>query len=149
MKPLLLSNNSKSHQALGVQSNVKNFLFTCALTVCLIVLNFDAHTQISYDSYSTEHKAELVRIDSHINALRVKIEWVLSVPEEKKSAEASGWFTTIRNTMDELSEEKRIIIREETNKEFISIEEFADLSILDQKKVIDEGNSIVEMIKNE
>lgn len=123
---------------------LKTLLHTSSLTVLLLIVSFDASAQISYDSYFSENQTELQRIDAAINSIRTKKAWILNNPTENSQADTSKWLSDMRNTLWQLFAEKRMIIREETTKEFFSIEEFSELSIEKQQVVIDGGNAIIE-----
>ncbi|MBL1280530.1 MAG: hypothetical protein COA33_009670 [Fluviicola sp.] len=122
----------------------KSNLVTLILILILFMATSSLNAQISYEFYSVENKAELQKIDRHINSIRIKKDWIINNPAENSQVEVSKWISDSRNTLWQLFAEKRIIIRKETNKEFFSIEEFAELSSTKQQALIDKGTAIIE-----
>ena len=141
---MFILKTTSSIVAQWVALNLKNFLLSLVLIVLSLVINFNASAQISYENYTSEHKTELERLDGHIDALRTKRDWMINNPDENDPADVEIWLSNARTTMWQLFAEKRKIIRIETNKEFFSIEEFAELSVEKQQIVIDENKSIIE-----
>lgn len=57
------------------------------------------------EKLSIENKIK--QIDSHINSINIKTEYILKNPEEKKIAEEQGWFEDMKATKEKLELKKK------------------------------------------
>lgn len=121
-----------------------NHLFSIALSLILMSMGFSSSAQISYTGYSDAHITELTSLDSQINSIRVKWNYVKNNELEDAGALQTGWYDDMRKHLWQLFSKKRAIIRLETGKEFFSIEEFGELSPEKQQVVIDANMSLIE-----
>jgi hypothetical protein len=56
-------------------------------------------------------KKQLTQIESHLNSIRIKEEYILNNPEEKKVAEETGWFESMKTTKESLNLKKAELIK--------------------------------------
>lgn len=65
-------------------------------------------------SLSAEQKQEVQKrisqIDSHLNSIEIKWDYILEHPEEKEIAEEKGWFNDMNRIKNELIEEKKRLL---------------------------------------
>jgi hypothetical protein len=54
---------------------------------------------------------KIKQIDSHINSINIKTEYVLNHPEDKKVAEQQGWFEDMKKTKEQLELKKAELIK--------------------------------------
>lgn len=63
---------------------------------------------------STEKKEQvqkrIAQIDSHLNSIQIKWDFILEHPEEKEVAEEKGWFDDMNRIKNELIEEKNRLL---------------------------------------
>ncbi len=87
---------------------------------------------------------DLEIVDSQIQAFRIKIEHVKSIPSENTEALESGWYVEMREELGKLFDKKRNIIFEQTGKKWVAKEEFEE--VLEKKKplLLNDSNYIIE-----
>lgn len=65
----------------------------------------------SSPDYIENVKNQLTQIESHLNSIRIKEEYILNNPEEKKVAEETGWFESMKTTKESLNLKKAELIK--------------------------------------
>lgn len=106
----------------------------------LLIFFLGLSTAFSQTSYSEE----VNQVSSQIDGVRSKIVWVKSVPQEDSIAVAQGWYEQMGLQLDKLTDQKRNLIRTETGKRWVSIEEFEETSTEKQAILIADQTYIIE-----
>lgn len=63
---------------------------------------------IQFHNDSVNYQIDLV--NSHLNSIQIKWDWILSNPEEKVIADENGWFDNMTIVKQELEEKKQVLI---------------------------------------
>jgi hypothetical protein len=100
---------------------------------------------LSSSSFAQEaNNYELESITKEMNNIRAKRDWVKSVPEENTIAITEGWYELVDQKLAILASRKRSIIKTQTGKRWISIEEFDGAPVEKQQAILSDTNYIVE-----
>ncbi|MBD3638087.1 MAG: hypothetical protein HUJ25_12105 [Crocinitomicaceae bacterium] len=83
-------------------------------------------------------------INDQIEAIRSKIEKVKADPTEHQIALDEGWYEDMNANLKKLFDKKRVIIKDQTGKTFVSIEEFDAFPPEKQDKLLQSDRHIIE-----
>jgi hypothetical protein len=104
---------------------------------------------LASNSFGQTSNSDLIEnVSSQIESLRIKRDWAKSTPKEDSIAIAQGWYEKVEIQLAELFDKKRNLIKTETGKRWVSIEEFE--AVLDKKKsvLLADENYIIEQNQN-
>jgi len=92
----------------------------------------------------TNYTEELQKVSSQIESIRVKRDWIKNDPVEDSIAVAQEWYAKMEDQLDALFDKKRNLIRNETGKRWVSIEEFEEIKVKKQQILLADDNFVIE-----
>jgi hypothetical protein len=87
---------------------------------------------------------ELESIENQIEAIRIKRTHVQNDPSQHSQALTDGWYGMVTESLKRLADKKRIIVLDQTGKNFISLEEFEMYPQDKKDKLLISPNHIIE-----
>lgn len=60
--------------------------------------------------HNIEVNRQVTQIDSHVNSIQIKWNYIMNNPTEKQLAEENGWFEDMTRIKGELAEKKQLLI---------------------------------------
>jgi len=70
---------------------------------------------------------EIQKVSQQIESIRVKRDWIKNDPKEDSIAVSEGWYEKMDGQLKGLFDQKRTLMKTETGKRWVAIEEFQDL----------------------
>lgn len=105
-------------------------------TLSIGVKKSGSHTQ---EQQSSERVRTIQNVDSEINNIKIKLEYVKNNPEEDKIAREEGWYEMIERKLHHLYQEKAELEEKRSNpgqKKIIKRTEFNDLPLSKQEIIL-------------
>ena len=109
------------------------------LVITVLVLSFSVitYSQLNYSD-------EVQKISKQIESIRVKRDWVKTDPKEDSIAVSEGWYVKMDGQLKDLFDQKRTLIKTETGKRWVAMEEFEDLPQGKREMMANDPRYIVE-----
>lgn len=104
------------------------------LLILIVCLGFAL--QISAQTTSDQPKRTIEQVESFINSIKIKMEYVQSNPVEDSIARAQGWYDLMNSQLDELNAERDKLMGVQPKKQIISKEEWSKMTKEEQENVL-------------
>lgn len=104
----------------------------------IIGLMFTMHVSAQEVNKTEDNKPTrtVEQLESLIQSIQKKMEYVQSVPEQDQKAKEQGWYDEMNERLDTLTAERDKLIRVQSKKQFVTKEEWSNMSKEKQEDIL-------------